>query len=233
VRLVGYVRVPARGQAGRGLDQERVLQSWARDQGHQLVAILRDDPPVGGPAAQRWGLHDALSLIADRRAAGLVVDRVETLAPTMPGQEAVMALISWHGGRLFASQTGLAEIIGDPARRPLREMAGALLRLERGVASARSRRRRRRLLARGRSAGGAPAFGFRSTAGRLAADDTEQAVLSRIAQLRRGGASLRQIARTLDLEGHRPKRSDRWHPETLRRILARLEQDPLAAPDRP
>jgi hypothetical protein len=34
--------------------------------------------------------------------------------------------------------------------------------------------------------------------------------------------SLRQIAAVLDTEGHKPKRSERWHPQSLSRIVARL-----------
>jgi hypothetical protein len=36
----------------------------------------------------------------------------------------------------------------------------------------------------------------------------------------------------LDAEGLRAKRSDRWHPESLRRILARIEQGGDPAPGR-
>jgi hypothetical protein len=32
------------------------------------------------------------------------------------------------------------------------------------------------------------------------------------------------MAAALAAEGHRPKRSDRWHPEGLRRIVARLPE---------
>jgi hypothetical protein len=91
------------------------------------------------------------------------------------------------------------------------------------VRGARSSARRRRKVARGDYAGGAPAFGLRVEAHRLVAEATEQATLERIGELRRAGASLRAIARVLDQEGYRPKRSERWHPESLRRIIARLE----------
>ena len=46
-------------------------------------------------------------------------------------------------------------------------------------------------------------------------------VLDRAIELRASGSSLRSIGRLLTREGYLPKRADRWHPETLRRMLAR------------
>jgi hypothetical protein len=37
------------------------------------------------------------------------------------------------------------------------------------------------------------------------------------------GASLREIARTLEADRLRPKRSSKWHPETVKAALARSE----------
>jgi hypothetical protein len=53
-------------------------------------------------------------------------------------------------------------------------------------------------------------------------DEQEQAALALIRELYGQGESLRAIADALDAAGHRPKRSERWHPESLRRIVARL-----------
>jgi len=52
-------------------------------------------------------------------------------------------------------------------------------------------------------------------------DPIEQAAVARITDLRAAGATLRQIVRTLDVEGYATKRSGRWHPEAVRRILNR------------
>jgi len=69
--------------------------------------------------------------------------------------------------------------------------------------------------------GGAPPYGFRVKGGELV-----------VRPDRAGGrrphhgsascrATLRQIVRTLDVEGYATKRSGRWHPEAVRRILNR------------
>jgi hypothetical protein len=44
----------------------------------------------------------------------------------------------------------------------------------------------------------------------------------RIVQLRGEGKSLREIATVLDSEGLHPKRSSRWHRQTLAAILNRV-----------
>jgi hypothetical protein len=46
----------------------------------------------------------------------------------------------------------------------------------------------------------------------------------RIGELHAAGKSLRQIAETLTEEKKKPRRGKRWHPECLRRIVARLPE---------
>jgi DNA-binding transcriptional MerR regulator len=53
-------------------------------------------------------------------------------------------------------------------------------------------------------------------------DERDAATMQRIRELRAEGRSLRQIAAVLTAEGHRPKRSERWHAQSLSRIVARL-----------
>ena len=69
---------------------------------------------------------------------------------------------------------------------------------------------------------GSPAYGQRAVKGELVPDADEQAALQRIRELHRQGRSLREIATALTDEGFKPKRADRWHPESLRRIVGRL-----------
>ena len=48
------------------------------------------------------------------------------------------------------------------------------------------------------------------------------AVVDRIRELRADGKSLRQIAEVLTGEGLHPKRAERWHPYTVKRVLDRV-----------
>jgi DNA invertase Pin-like site-specific DNA recombinase len=81
---------------------------------------------------------------------------------------------------------------------------------------------RKRKAETGGFADGSPAYGYRAEGRKLAPEPDEQAALRCIAELHAKGASLRGIADALTAGCYRPKRSDRWHPESLRRIVARL-----------
>ena len=48
--------------------------------------------------------------------------------------------------------------------------------------------------------------------------------MARILELRRGGASYRQVAAALDAEGLRPRRAERWSAMAVRNVAVREEQ---------
>jgi len=72
--------------------------------------------------------------------------------------------------------------------------------------------------ARGERTGGVPMGSSVGADGRLSADPAEAAV-ERARALRIEGRSLREIAATLDTEGHRP-RGMRWHVQTIPNVAA-------------
>lgn len=110
----------------------------------------------------------------------------------------------------------------DPGRKMVRVILGAVATYERELIVLRLQSGRAAKAAMGGFAYGSPAYGQRAQDGELVPDPAEQAVIARIRELRRDGASLRRIAATLTEEGHRPKRGGKWHPETLRQIAGRL-----------
>jgi hypothetical protein len=56
----------------------------------------------------------------------------------------------------------------------------------------------------------------------LVEDSEEIVVVERIRELHSDGKSLRQIAEVLMVQGLCPKRSGRWHPYTVKRVLDRI-----------
>jgi hypothetical protein len=82
---------------------------------------------------------------------------------------------------------------------------------------------KRRKRAAGGFVSGVPPFGWRSQDRELVEDPAEQATLARIRELDGDGKSLRGIAAVLEAEGRRPRRGQRWHPNTLARILDRQQ----------
>ncbi|WP_406327291.1 recombinase family protein [Streptomyces sp. NBC_01617] len=92
---------------------------------------------------------------------------------------------------------------------------------------AKLRRGRRIKGEKGEYAYGAPPYGWHAHKKELAEEETEQAGRARARQLRdEDGLSLREICAALEAEDVRPKRGERWHPETVRRMLANAADRP-------
>ncbi|MFF7130465.1 recombinase family protein [Streptomyces sp. NPDC008240] len=106
-------------------------------------------------------------------------------------------------------------------------MMGVFAQLERSMIAARLRHGRREKATQGGYAYGAPPYGWRAHQKELAPEEPEQAGRARARQLRdEDELSYREIAAALDAEGIRPKRGERWHPETVRRMLANTTDCP-------
>jgi DNA invertase Pin-like site-specific DNA recombinase len=228
MKLVAYLRVSTERQAeeGLGLDvQARAIRRWARDNDHHVVLVTRDEGLSGSNGIDtRVGLHDALAAVKHLIADGLVVYRLDRLARKLTVQEATLAKVWDLGGTVFAVDLGEIprDDPDDPMKTALRQMVGVFAQLERGMIAARLRSGRVLKAERGGYAGfGSPPYGTRAIDGELASDPVEQAAIERALTLRASGTSLRAIAEILMTEGYLPRRSDRWHPETLRRMLSR------------
>jgi DNA invertase Pin-like site-specific DNA recombinase len=70
---------------------------------------------------------------------------------------------------------------------------------------------------------GAPPLGYRIVDGVLEEIPDELATVQRIQELRAEGLVLRDIAATLTKEAHKTKRGGDWHPQSVARVLKRLE----------
>jgi DNA invertase Pin-like site-specific DNA recombinase len=163
-------------------------------------------------------------MVADGEGEALVTYNLTRLARSLAIQEAGLAHVWRAGERVFALDQGEVQPDDpdDPMRRALRQMVGVFSELEKNMIAARLRAARRLKASQGGYAGaGSPPLGFSAEHGELVANPAEQAAVARIGELRASGASIRTICAALTAEGHRPKRSARWHPEMIRRVLAR------------
>jgi DNA invertase Pin-like site-specific DNA recombinase len=231
MRVSAYLRVSTDRQAddGLGLDvQEQAIKKWTKDNGHILARVRYVDAGISGAREleNRPALLDALAAIRDKAIAGLVVYRLDRLARDLVIQEQLLAEVRRLQGHVFTTSAAEAGYLlddpDDPSRRLIRQVLGAVNEYERSMIALRLRSGRKRKAETGGFAYGSPAFGYRAENRELVPDDDEQLVLARITALHRDGRSLREIAAALTAEGFRPKRSDRWHPQSLSRIVARL-----------
>ncbi|MGW3498134.1 recombinase family protein [Streptomyces sp. NPDC001020] len=226
VRLAGYIRVSTGGQLdGFGLeDQEQIVRWWIRQHGHRLVKLFVEKAVPGTVAGdERPELGAALSWIEDRKVDGIVAPNLDRLARELVVQEAALAQTWKHGGRAFMADQGeiLPDDPEDPMRTAMRQMMGVFAQLDRGMTVAKLRRGRRIKGEKGQYAYGAPPYGWQAHKNELTEEEMEQAGRARARQLGdEDELSYREIAAALNAEGIRPKRGDRWHPETVRRMLA-------------
>ncbi|MCX5192278.1 recombinase family protein [Streptomyces sp. NBC_00268] len=226
MELVGYIRVSTDRQVEDGFGlavQEKMIRTWCRQQGHALRGAVHRDEGYSGtlPAPERPALADALSEIEDGQAAGIVVGRLDRLARRLVTQEAVLAQVWKSNGRVFTTDQGeiLQDDPEDPMRTAMRQMMGVFSELEHSMIVARLRAGRKEKAAQGGYAYGAPPYGWRAVGGELVEQPAEQVGLARARELRAAGTSLREICRRLEAEQIPPRRSDRWHPEAVRRML--------------
>jgi len=161
---------------------------------------------------------------------GIVVAHLDRLARVLHIQEATLGVVWKHGGTVFSVDSGEVQQDDpdDPMRTFVRQVMGAAAQLERGMIRSRLVAGRRLRAEQGGYIGGVLPYGYdlgpRNSHGKhdLTKNDDEAETLSLIAAMKRDGLSLREMAQALTDAGRKPKRSDRWHPESLRRIVARL-----------
>ena len=231
MKVVGYVRVSTATQVedGLGLDvQKAAIRAWCKANGHRLIKVLSDEGVSGTRELDdRPGLADAIALVRDGQAKGIVVPRLDRLARDLIIQETVLAEVRRVKGQVFSTSPGEAAYLSDdpddPSRKLIRQVLGAVSEYERSMVTLRLRNGRRRKAQMGGYASGAPAFGLEARDGDLIESQDEQRSIERIVELRACGASFREICATLESEGHRTKRgTTSWQPMAVKRVLDRL-----------
>ncbi|MGA9161102.1 MAG: recombinase family protein [Actinomycetota bacterium] len=225
LRAVGYIRVSSQTQLdGYGLKaQEQDIRKCAKAHGLRLRAILRDEGVSGSTEAiERPGLADALARLEGGEAEILLVPRLDRLARKLTIQEAALAQVWKHSGRVIACDQGEVERDepDDPVRTAMRQMMGVFAQLERGMVVARLRRGRQAKRDAGGYAQGRPPYGYEAMEGSLREVPAEQAVVKKAKRLRKAGLSYREIAARLDAEGDRPRSGRGWHPTMVARVVA-------------
>lgn len=226
---VAYLRVSTDRQAEHGLGlqvQEATIRTWAKREGVRIVAVYRDEGISGSNGLDtRDGLADALRAIRDGSAGGLAVYRLDRLARDLVLQEQLLAEVWRMDGEVYSTASGEADLRDDPddpSRRMIRQILGAVSEYERSMIALRLRRGRTYKAEQGGYAGfGSPPFGYRAEDRELVAADDERDTVARIVELHDAGRSLREVVAVLADEGRRPKRGDRWYPQTVARVIAR------------
>jgi DNA invertase Pin-like site-specific DNA recombinase len=231
MKIIAYIRVSSTAKADHeesAAEQRRKCRAWAAEHGHVIAATFADEGISGeNGLADRTGLPEALHMLKDGGAGGLVVSKLDRLSRDMVLQEQLFGELRRLGAEPFSCSPSEQAFLGDdpddPSRAMIRRILGAVNQYERDMIALRLRGGKRAKRARGGYAGGFVPLGQRVEGREFVPDQAGQAAIARIRELHAGGRSLREIIAALDAEGHRTKQGGRWHPSTVSRLLARTE----------
>lgn len=227
--LTPYIRVSGAGQVtdGLGLEiQTDLIRADAEKHGHRLLPF-ETDPGITGTVdeAGRPGIMNVLRAIKDGKSQGLYIVNLGRLSRLLTIQEAILAQIWRYDGTVITTESGEVQKDDpdDPMKTAMRQMAGVFYELDKKLVVKRLRDGRNYKASIGGHACGAPAFGQAAVDGELVPVEAEALAIKRMVELRDGGASLRDIAATLEAEGIGTKLGGHWHPATVQRTLRRAE----------
>jgi DNA invertase Pin-like site-specific DNA recombinase len=199
-RMVLYTRVSTDEQ-GNGLDVQRAELARASEFKDWRIHSWITDEGQSGKDLQRPGLRRALQLIADGKADGLAVAKLDRLSRSVIDAGQLAEWFQDAGGRLVALDLNIDT--STPSGRMVLHVLASVAQWERETIAQRTRDGLAALRARGMPTG-RPAV----------ADRPELA--ARIAQMRAGGETLQAIADTLNADGIPTLRGGLcWRPSSV------------------
>lgn len=221
-KIVAYTRVSTQEQAQHGISleaQKARMEQFCALYGYNLVAII-EDAGQSAKDLRRPGLQKALAMLEAGEAEGLLVVKLDRLTRSVKD---LAGLLESHFATRF-TLFSVQELLdtSSAAGRMVLNILGALAEFERAQVSERTKAALAYKASKGEPLG-APALGYKMVDGVLEEVPEELATVQRIKELRAEGLVLRDIAALLTKEGHKTKRGGDWHPQSISRVLQRLE----------
>ena len=146
----------------------------------------------------------------------IVVERLDRLARDLIVQEFILRECRSNGIKVFCVDQGalidMANDGGDPTRKLIRQILGALAEWEKTALVLKLRKARDRKRAETGRCGGTLPFG---------STPEEKHIKDAIFQMRAAGASINAIARSLNLNGTKTRFGSSWRKNTVSKILRR------------
>lgn len=222
--VVAYLRVSTVEQADKDTIsiQRHAVAEYCRRHGHKLSRTFSDDGVSGTREPHEragWG-ELYLFLESNPEVEGVVVFKVDRLARTMRIQENVIHDLTKKGKRILSVKENDLDGM-EPERILLRQILGSFSEYERRMIVMRMKLGRLAKARRGGYAGGAPAFGYRSSSKGLVRVDEQLDVVRRIFIMKRNKhMGLRRIAKRLNEDGVPTRQGGPWQTSTIKGILA-------------
>lgn len=194
--------------SGAGLDAQRsAIAAECERRGWTLVGVI-DDAGLSGRDLKRPGIQAALEVLARGEADALVVAKLDRLSRSMLDFAAIMAMAQKQHWALVALDVNVDTT--TPAGEAMAHVMATFAQFERRLIGQRTREALDAKRRQGVRLGRPPAIPHELSV--------------RIRNLRDDGATLRQIAATLNEEGvPTPRGGSEWRPSSIERLLARTE----------
>jgi site-specific DNA recombinase len=222
MRAIAYCRVSTAGQEAEGVSlemQKERISAWCVANGFALDAVFVE-AMSGGRANNRQELQKALALACKKKAV-LVVYSLSRLARSVKDTLLITEQLERSGAALasLSERLDTSSAVGKMVFRIL----STLNEFERDQISERTEHALGFLRKANRRISRKIPFGYdlNDDGETIEANPKEQAVIQKIAELRRAGASYREIARKLTVAKVQTKEGRKWYPATIRGILNR------------
>jgi site-specific DNA recombinase len=218
-KAIGYVRVSTEGQATEGVSleaQRAKIAAWCAANDYELVQVFEDAGLSGTRMDRREGLRMALQ--AAGKGVALVAYSISRLARSTRDMLEIADRLERKGADLVS----LTEKIDttSAAGRMIFRLLATMAEFERDLIAERTKGALAHKKATGQVYATTP-FGFEAIEGRLVEVKAEAAIVADILRMRESGSSLAAIADDLNARGIEGKRGGRWHPSTVRYLVAR------------
>lgn len=214
-RVVGYVRVSTEEQSQSGLglaDQRAIIEAEAKRRGWDDFILLADEGYSAKNLA-RPAIAEALQMLSDKRAAVLVVSKLDRLSRSLYDFAGLMERANKEGWAIVALDLGVD--MTTPSGQLMANVMASFSQYERQLIGARTSAALQQLKAQGRRLGRPVTL--------------DRQVAARIVNERANGRTLQGIADDLNAEAVPTARGgSQWYPATVRAVLRSAQLDSLA-----
>ncbi len=221
LKAVGYVRVSTEQQASDGVSlaaQREKIEQYCALYDLDLIAVV-EDAGASAKTLERDGLSEVLALMEAGQAQALVVAKLDRLTRSVA--DLATLLEKYFAGRFDLVSVGEQVNTGTAAGRLVLNVLMSVSQWEREAISERTKTALQHKKARGQLVGSVP-YGYCLDAdgATLNEDAEEQEIIHAVEKFHAAGLSLGKIAAQLGTHGYTSRGGGKWHPQTIKNILA-------------
>ena len=223
MNVIGYARVSTEDQAREGVSidsQIEKIRAYCIAKDWNLLNVCIDEG-ISAKTLNRPGMQEIITSLTDCGGVeAIIIYKLDRLTRSVVDLNMLLELFDKHDVALVSLVESLDAT--SASGRLMLNLLASVSQWEREIIGERTRDAMAYLKSKNKVYS-RPVFGysFDEDTNQLVEDKQEQQVIMAIQQLRRDGASYREIVKKLNAEGIPTKRGGRWQMNTVRRIHIR------------